>query len=210
MPTETAPQEPTEVQWQIAHAIAQQLVIEDTDVNELRKTISYLRKYVERDNAGKAFFDYLKVLVRRGDQIGHSKQTIAYYKSLDSACKKYLEDYQDKAPLMLMILGWAARLLKYYDKGVPIGEIQRVEVMSEREAEIQAVIQTHMFEVGQELPAKVISITGNKVTYEILETIRLSPKEHKLSKHLREGQEITVRIEDLRDDGSIKRVKGIQ
>ncbi|MGB3492289.1 MAG: hypothetical protein WBA57_06150 [Elainellaceae cyanobacterium] len=200
----------TDTQWQVADAIARQLVIEGTDVNELRKSISYLREYVDRENAGKAFLDYLKTLVRKGNQIGHSKRTVDYYKSLDAACEKYLKDYQDKAPQMLMILSWAARLVQYYDKGVPTGEIQQIEVMSEREAEIQAVTQTRTFEVGQELPATVTAIKGNKVTYEILGTIRLTPKEARLAGKLTEGQEVSVRIEDLKDDGSIKRVKGIQ
>ncbi|MBE9138832.1 hypothetical protein IQ254_16795 [Nodosilinea sp. LEGE 07088] len=210
MSTETAPLALTEVQWQVAHAIARQLVIEGTDVNELRKTISYLREYVDRKDAGKAFFDYLKTLVRRGNQIGHSKQTVNYYKSLDAACEKYLKDYQDKAAQMLMILGWAARLVQYYGKGVPTGEIQKIEVMSEREAEIQAVTQAHTFEVGQELSATVAAIKGNKVTYEILDTIRLTQKEPKLVGKLSEGQEVSVCIEELKDDGSIKRVKGIR
>lgn len=209
MATETAFLELTEVQWQVAHAIARQLVIEDMDVNELRKTISYLREYVDRKDAGKAFFDYLKTLVRKGNQIGHSKRTIDYYKSLDAACETYLKDYQDKAPQMLMILGWSARLVQYY-KVTPIGEIQPIEVMSEREAEIQAVTQSHTFEVGQELSATVAAIKGNKVTYEILGTIRLTQKEPRLASKLTEGQKVSVRVEDLKEDGSIKRVKGIQ
>lgn len=208
MPTATVPVELSEVQWQVAHVIAQQLVREGTDVNELRKTISYLREYVDQENAGKAFFDYLKALVRRGNQIGHSKQTIDYYKSLDAVCDEYLKDYQDKAPQMLLILGWAARLVKYY-KGLPVGEVPKVEIMSEREAEVQAVTQANTFTLGQELQAKVLAIKGKKVTYEILGSIKLSPKEPKLFEKLTEGQEVTVRIEDLRDDGSIKRVKGI-
>ena len=209
MPTDTAPLELSEVQWQVADAIARKLVIEGTDINELRKTIAYLREYVNREKAGKAFFDYLKALVRRGNQIGHSKQTINYYKSLDAVCEQYLKDYQDKAPLMLMILGWSARLVQYYSKGVPTGEIQLIEVMSEREAEIRAVNQTHAFKVGQELPATVTAIKGNKVTYEILGTIRLTQKEPRLTEKLTEKQEITIRIEELKEDGSMKRVRGV-
>ncbi|MFE4108373.1 hypothetical protein [Almyronema epifaneia] len=208
MTTETISLELTEVQWQVARAIARQLVIDDTDVNELRKTIAYLREYRDRANAGKAFFDYLKTLVRRGDQIGHSKKTIDYYKSLEAVCDSHLKDYQAEAPQMLMILGWAARLVQYY-KSTPIGELQQIEVMSEREAEVRAVTQSHTFEIGQELPAKVVAIKNNRVTYELLGTIKLTTKEPKLFKKLTIAQEITVRIEDLKEDGSIKRVKGI-
>ena len=65
----------TSTQWQIAHAIALQLVHADNDVNEFRKAISYLRAYSNREDAGKKFFDYLNTLARNGNRIGHSKKT---------------------------------------------------------------------------------------------------------------------------------------
>jgi len=197
----------TEVQWQVADAIARQLVIEGTDVNELRKALAYLREYVNRENAGPAFFDYLKMLVSKGERIGHSQKTVEYYKSLAAVCEEYLTRYQDDAPVMLMILGWAARLVKYYDKGVPTGEIQPISVISEREAEIQAMTQTHSFQIGQTLDANVKSIKGNKVTYEILGTIKLTVKEPKQAASLAEGQQVVVRVTRLKDNGSLKNVK---
>lgn len=203
-----ATDELTDAQWQIADAIARQLVIERTDVNELKKATAYLRARQEEDHAGKKFFDYLKTLVRHGDAIGHSKRTLGYYQSIDAVCSQYLENSQDDAKRMLLILSWAARLVQYYDKGVPTGEIERPNVMSEREAEIQAVTQANTFEVGQELEATVAAIKGNKVTYEILGSIKLTQKEPKLAVKLDVGQTLVVTIKDLRDDGSIKRVKG--
>jgi hypothetical protein len=128
----------TDAQWQIADAIARQLVIEGTDVNELRKAATYLRDRQDEPGAGKKFFDYLKTLVRHGNAIGHSKRTLGYYQSLDATCSQYLGSYQDDSERMLYILSWAARLVQYYDKGVPTGEIKQPTVMSEREAEIQA------------------------------------------------------------------------
>lgn len=197
----------TDAQWQIADAIARQLVIERMDVNELRKVIAYLRENVDAENAGKRFFDYLKTLVRHGNSIGHSKRTVEYYRSLDSVCDQYLSSYQDDAPRMLFLLGWAARLVQYYDKGIPTGEIKTPEIKSEREAEIQAVIEANKFEVGQIIEAKITAIKGNKVTYELLETIRLTVKEPKRAKNLSEGQTLNIEITNLRDDGSIRRVK---
>ena len=78
----------TDPQWQIADAIARQLVIDGTDVNELRKAIAYLREHLDREQAGKYFFEYLKTLVRQGKSIGHSKRTIGYYRSLDDVCSQ--------------------------------------------------------------------------------------------------------------------------
>ncbi|MEO1744447.1 MAG: hypothetical protein AAFR99_21925, partial [Cyanobacteria bacterium J06629_9] len=76
----------TDVQWQIADAIARQLVLDGTDVNELRKAMAYLRQVSDQENAGKRFFDYLKTLVRQGNSIGHSKKTVDYYRSLSAVC----------------------------------------------------------------------------------------------------------------------------
>lgn len=197
----------TEVQWQIAHAIAQTLVKEKTDVNELGKAIAYLRAYAHREKAGSRFFDYLKTLAKNGRHIGHSKRTSEYYDSIEKACSQYLKVYEDNAGVMLQILGWAARLMRYYANAGSIGEITAPVVESARQAEIAEVISTHNFAVGQILEATITAIKGNKVTYEILGTIKLTEKEPKKAKSLSEGQKVKVEILDLKEDGSIKKVK---
>jgi hypothetical protein len=198
----------TEVQWQIAHAIAQTLVKADTDVNELGKAIAYLRAYANRDNAGARFFDYLKTLVKNGKQIGHSKRTTDYYENIENACSQYLKAYQDEAATMLQILGWASRLMRYYKNAGSIGEITAPVMESVRQVEIAEVISAHDFAIGQILEATVTAVKGNKVTYELLGTIKLTEKEPKQANLLSEGQEVKVEILDLKEDGSIKKVKG--
>lgn len=195
------------IQWQVADAIARQLVLDKSDHNEFRKTIAYLRAYSDRADAGKKYFDYLNTLARNGDRIGHSKQTPGYLKSIAEICQQYLIAYKDDVPAMLQILGWAARLMLYYKEAGPIGELPQLPIQSEREAEIQAVTAAHTFEVGQELKATVVSIKGNKVTYEILDTIKLTTKEPKKAAALTEGQITTVEVVALKEDGSLKTVK---
>ena len=46
----------TDAQWQIADAIARQMVLDGADINELRKAMAYLRETVNREDAGKKFF----------------------------------------------------------------------------------------------------------------------------------------------------------
>lgn len=198
----------TDAQWQVADAIARQLVLDGTDVNELRKAIAYLRETVDRENAGKNFFNYLKTLVRHGDTIGHSKRTVGYYRSLDAVCSEYLTKYQGDASKMLFLLGWAARLVKYYKEGVPTGELKVPEIKSEREAELMAVTAANTFEVGQILEATITTIKGNRVTYEIFGTIKLTQKEPKLIKtgSLIEGQALNVKIISLKENNAIKKV----
>ncbi len=197
----------TSTQWQVADAIARQLVLDQTDLNEFRKTISYLRAYSDRPDAGKKYFDYLNALARNGNRIGHSKRTQGYLENITATCRKYLDSYKDDAATLLQILGWAARLMQYYKQAGPIGEIPEPTIQSEREAEIQAVVASQEFYEGQTLEALVAGVKGNKVTYEMLGTLRLTTKEPKHAKVLSEGQSVTVEITALKPDGSPKNVK---
>lgn len=199
----------TSTQWQVADAIARQLVLDDTDLNEFRKTISYLRAYCDRPDAVKKYFDYLNALARNGNRIGHSKRTQGYLENITATCQKYLDSYKDDAAILLQILGWAARLMQYYKQAGPIGEIPEPTIQSEREAEIQAVVASQVFSEGQELEAIVSVIKGKQVTYEILGTIRRTSKEPKYADNLTEGQTVTVKVTALGPDGSPKNVKFI-
>ena len=203
----------TDKQWEIAHAIAQTLVKEDTDVNELGKAIAYLRSIVNESNASVKFFTYLKTLVRYGKVIAHSNQTPLYYRNIESTCSDYLKTITD-ATTILQILGWVSRLMRYYkDGGVPIGKIApptTLTVESARQQEIAKVMESQNFQVDQMLEAKVTKISGNRVTYEILGTIKLTEREPKKAGLLQEGQTVNVRIVSLKEDRSIKGVKCVE
>jgi hypothetical protein len=205
--TELVTESLTEHQWGIAHAIAQTLVKEQTDVNELGKAIAYLRASINESNAGARFFKYLKTLVSNGRQIGHSKKTSDYYQNIDEACTKYLQSEQTNPQKMLEILGWSARLMRYYREAGPIEEIVAPVAESGRQAEIAQVMQSEKFEIGQILAATVIAIKGNKVTYEILGTIKLTEKEPKKASSLQEGHAVQVKIIAIKEDGSLKSIK---
>jgi hypothetical protein len=197
----------TDAQWEIADAIARQLVLDGTDVNEVQKAIAYLRGIVNKEIAGKQFFDYLKMLVRHGNTIGHSKRTVDYYRSLDAICTQYLTAYQDDAHKMLFLLGWAARLVKYYRDGVPISELTVPVIKSERESKLIAIANDSQFLLGQEINAVVAAKKGNKVTYEIMDEIRLTQKEPKIYGSLSVGQAVIVEVIQLKDMNTIKRIK---
>ncbi len=196
----------TEIQWQMAHAIAQTLVKENADVNELGKAIAYLRAYSDRDNAGSRFFDYLKTLAKNGRHIGHSQRTSDYYDSIEKACSQYLKAYKDDVAAMLQILGWASRLMRYYANAGSIGEITAPVIESARQAQIAEVTQSQEFALNQILEAKVLKIKGNKVTYEIWGVIKLTEKEPKKASSLVEKQTVQVKITAFQN-GIIKSVK---
>jgi hypothetical protein len=108
---------------------------------------------------------------------------------------------------LLQILGWASRLMRYYKEAGSIGEVVTPVVESARQVEIAKAIGSHEFAVGQIVEAKVTAVKGNKVTYEILGTIRLTEKEPKKAQSLSEGQTVKVEILDIKEDGSPKKVK---
>jgi hypothetical protein len=201
----------TETESQLAHNLAITLVQENTDVNELGKAIAYLRSIINQPDAGTRFLKYLKTLVTNGRQIGHSGRTTDYYRSMERACSRYLQNYQNNAHSMLKILGWAMRLMRYYKvspvEEMTVTEIPQQEQLSERQAEIAKVLESHKFDVDQILDATVLSVKGNKVTYEILGTIKITEKEPKKAASLSEGQVVKVKIVAQKDDGSIKSVK---
>ena len=207
--TELVTESLTENQWGIAHAIAQTLVKEQTDVNELGKAIAYLRNAVNQNqaDANSRFFKYLKTLVANGRQIGHSGKTTDYYRSIDKACSDCLKGFQGDASTLLQILGWASRLMRYYKEAGPIGEVVTPVVESARQVEIAKAIGSHEFAVGQIVEAKVTAVKGNKVTYEIRGTIRLTEKEPKKAQSFSENQVVKVEVLDLKEDGSLRKVK---
>lgn len=199
-----------ENEWQVAHNIAIKLANDRTDVNEIKKVIAYLRTYGNSEEDGSKFFRYLKIMVENGDKIGHSKQTKGFYISIEKACNHYLQSYQSDTSAMLQILGWASRLMRYYKKAGPIGEIAAPTVSTvelPRQTKIAEVAQSQAFKIDQILDAKVTKISGNKVTYEILGTIKLTEKEPKKASLLKEGQIVQIKITALKDDGSLKNVK---
>ena len=80
-------------------------------------------------------------------------------------------------------------------------------VKSERQVEIAKAVQSTKVEIEQVLDAIVISIKGNKVTYQLLEVVKLTEKEPRKAASLQEGQVVQVKITALKEDGSIKSVK---
>lgn len=204
----------SERQWNLAHKVAIGLVLDNADTNELGKAMSYLRAIQQEPDAGKRFLTYLETLAKQGYRIGHSKKTSGYFASMESVCKQYLQGDLENGAKLLAIIGWSFRLMRYYKDGVPpenirtIGdEIEVTEGQSERQAEIAEAIANVDMSVGSKLEAIVAGIKGNKVTYEMLGTIRLTQKEPKKASSLSEGQTVPVEITELKDDGTIKKVK---
>ncbi|MGF1482359.1 MAG: hypothetical protein ACFB4I_23250 [Cyanophyceae cyanobacterium] len=182
----------TSAQWQIAHVIALKLVKEETDVNELGKTIAYLRSAIDRDlsNAKTQFFNFLSVLVKNGNQIGHSDKTPEYYRNIEKACKTHLRNEEFDVFDVLQILGWAARLMRYY----------KVAPKSIQTFKVEQIIEAQVYRKHSK---------GHRVTYSVA-GIPFTEKESKKFDKIPESGTVKVQIRSLKEDGSIKHIKFVE
>jgi len=205
--------------WDLAHGIAMTLAKEEVDVNELSKCFAYLRSVVHLPDAGSRFFRFTGELVRETG-LHRSNETPRYYRLIDQTCKKYLQSLQDRPAEMLQILGWAARLARYYkDGGIPIGEIpqgagnksqddRQQQNHQHQQDQAQHQARKACFQTGQKLKATITNIKGNEVTFQILDTdTKLTQKEPKRAGSLSVGQEVQVEVLDLKEDGRIRKAK---
>lgn len=190
----------TTAQWKVADEIAQALVRDRVKVNELQKAIAYLRTYGVGE--GTKFFTYLQVLAKEGRRVGHSQQTQAYYESLNRACRQHLQGLSGDVPRMLLVLGWAARLLRYYSEGVLAGEQVEPAIGVE-----QAAIAVEQFSIGQILEATIERKNGVKVTYRLSNGQKLSNSEHKRHQDLQVGLSVKVEVIDLKENGMVNKIK---
>ncbi|WP_413173176.1 hypothetical protein [Anabaena azotica] len=186
----------TDGQWEIAHAIAQTLVQQDTDVNEVGKTVAYLRTIIDKSDATSRFLTYLKTLVRDGKQISHSKETPRYYRNIEITCSQYFKSNSD-AQTILQILGWVSRLMRYYkEAGVPIGEIKVPAV------QIVKPIVEDKFKIGEIVEATVIKIdkqhvqSGKKTKLRTLITYQIEGSDCQSDEEVNK-QEVNLSIGDV-------------
>jgi hypothetical protein len=230
-----ATNDPTNVQWNVAHQLASDLVKSIPTNNdkisdsEVRQALSYLRIYLQKDpdNAANNFLKVISNLTtaakklndreqhNRGGNRNRTKLTAEKYQAVSDCCTRCLTAYKNDARSMLTILCWAVRLMKYYHQaplGEGIDEPIVLTILSERQAEIAQVLGNRQFAIGQEIEANVTKITGiHKVTYQILGMNPLTEKEPKninaITKAFAEDRVVTVKVVALKEDGRIKSVK---
>jgi cold shock CspA family protein len=98
----------------IADGVARTLHKKKTDVNELLKCIGFLRDLARDKRDGVLFFEYLDTVIADGRPVMRSDLTLDYYHAIRDACNQHLTPYEDNPDAMAQILGWAARLMRYY------------------------------------------------------------------------------------------------
>jgi hypothetical protein len=219
----------TEYESQIAHNIARILAEEQINLNrksnsnsdgiktELEKTITYLYAKISqaegksKNNVLANLFNYLDRLIKHGKQVGHTGNVPKYYDSILYACEQYFDMKHDDANRVLTILGWSARLIRFYKQKIESGEVLppiTSVVKLPPETKNQTITnQSHKFEIDQILDATIVKISGNKVSYQVGDILIPNEKESKQIKNLQEKQIVQVKVTAIKEDGSIKHVK---
>jgi len=98
------------VAGEMAREMARELNRLGTDPNEVSSALATLR---EQEN-GRQFFRFLDTVVREGQAVVRSGRTLDYYRQILKVCREHLTPYQDDPEKMAYILGWTARLMRYY------------------------------------------------------------------------------------------------
>jgi len=99
------------MEWmRTADQMARTWVKQQTDPNEIAKALRYLRDHKN----GPRFFRYLRTVVDEGRAVVRSGRTLDYYRQIELVCRHHLSPYRDDPETMAHILGWAARLMRYY------------------------------------------------------------------------------------------------
>ncbi len=200
--------------------------------------MSYLRSWANQPGAGDRYFQYLQALKNNGKKVGHSDKTVDYYAAMYDACYKQLNPYKAEPAVMLQLLGWGHRLLKYLKEGGSLEENlttpattspQRLPsdrptpparaiapakttppVLDPRQAEVAAVQKSQKLTIGDIFDASILKIKGNEVTYQFLESVKKTNKEPKRAASLKEGQAVKVKISTLNDDGTVKKIELVE
>lgn len=106
----------------IADKVANEMAYEfdrlGTDPNEVSFALATLRQMLSEQEGkreiGPQFFRFVDTVVREGRAVVRSGRTLDYYRQILEVCREHLSPYQDDPEKMAYILGWAARLMRYY------------------------------------------------------------------------------------------------
>jgi hypothetical protein len=105
----------TSAEWNTAHRLAQSLVADEADHNELGKALAYFRQ--SGDKTG-----FLRLLADLSDsRFIRSGRTRGYFRAIARACNKHLSGLTDEQALL--VVGWAFRLFQWYSLPASAREI---------------------------------------------------------------------------------------
>lgn len=99
------------INFEAAQMLAADLRGAKVDRSEVQKVLSYMRS----QHHGKALFDYLQILRNNEPILRRSGKTVEHIRALQDASTRHLHPLQNDYERLMQTLGWAIRLLRYYE-----------------------------------------------------------------------------------------------
>jgi CspA family cold shock protein len=118
---------------EVAKELAYKLSRLGTDPNEVSSALATLCQMLnerKRKEIGPQFLHFLDTVVREGRAVVRSGRTLDYYRQILEVCRERLMPYLDDPEEMAYILGWTARLMRFYRIE---GQLERSESSSKRQ-----------------------------------------------------------------------------
>jgi len=100
--------------FNLSEKIARELVSRDTDPNEISSVVAFIGAIDKTRQDSSALFQYLDTVISDGHSVVRSGRTLTYYRNIRTVCKQYLDPDQHDLDFMAQTLGWAVRLMRYY------------------------------------------------------------------------------------------------
>jgi hypothetical protein len=124
----------TDTELAIAEEIAQALALAQITINqksrqnsngletELKSIVSYLSSRIAQTNDSSHLIKYLDAMIKHSEKIASEvdknsdqrKNSPRYYREIRQACELHLDLHKYKLTKVAQILGWSARLIRYY------------------------------------------------------------------------------------------------
>jgi hypothetical protein len=158
----------TKTEWDAAVAVAQELAASECDPNEAAKLLSYLRAKLSVASFQKILNAREAMLAKTAMNVPfvRSGRTARHWTSISKMWKNCSQSLPQDAERLLLLLGWAVRIMRYYNTDVgkaELAERQRAGEHSQLPPQLQASSppssQPHLSarppeHVGQSYPAE--------------------------------------------------------
>ena len=152
----------TKTEWDAAVAVAQELAASECDPNEAAKLLSYLRAKLNVASFQKILNAREAILAKTSMNVPfvRSGRTARHWTSISKMWKNCSQLLPQDAERLLLLLGWAVRIMRYYNTDVGKAELAERQRTGEHgqsflaKGQSKVAVTRARFKVGEQVTAK--------------------------------------------------------
>jgi hypothetical protein len=152
----------TKTEWDAAVAVAQELAASECDPNEAAKLLSYLRAKLNVASFQKILNAREAMLAKISMNVPfvRSGRTARHWTSISKMWKNCSPSLPKDAERLLLLLGWAVRIMRYYNTDVGKAELAEHQRAGEHgqsslaKGQSKVAVTKSRFRVGEQVTAK--------------------------------------------------------